>query len=67
MSVIVGLFMLFAGIYSVYGGGKTAVIVKQVKVGGGPVCLSENIPLVFYPTLFIVDSFQVIKTDMGTI
>ena len=21
----------------------------------------------FYPTLFIVDSFQVIKTDMGTI
>ena len=26
MSVIVGLFMLFAGIYSVYGGGKTAVI-----------------------------------------
>ena len=48
MSVIVGLFMLFAGIYSVYGGGKTAVIVKQVKVGGGPVCLSENIPLVFY-------------------
>lgn len=47
MSVIVGLFMLFAGIYSVYGGGKTAVIVKQVKVGG-PVCLSENIPLVFY-------------------
>ena len=23
--------------------------------------------LVFYPTLFIVDSFQVIKTDMGTI
>ena len=38
MSVIVGLFMLFAGIYSVYGGGKTA----------GPVCLSENIPLVFY-------------------
>ena len=48
MSVIVGLFMLFAGIDSVYGGGKTAVIVKQVKVGGGPVCLSENIPLVFY-------------------
>ena len=48
MSVIVGLFMLFAGIYSVYGSGKTAVIVKQVKVGGGPVCLSENIPLVFY-------------------
>ena len=48
MSVIVGLFMLFAGIYSVYSGGKTAVIVKQVKVGGGPVCLSENIPLVFY-------------------
>lgn len=23
--------------------------------------------LTFYPTLFIVDSFQVIKTDMGTI
>jgi hypothetical protein len=22
---------------------------------------------IFYPTLFIVDSFQVIKTDMGTI
>ena len=50
--VIVGLFMLFSGIHSVYGGGKQqakeAVIVKQVKVGGGPVCLSENIPLVFY-------------------
>ena len=45
-------FMLFSGIHSVYGGGKQqakeAVIVKQVKVGGGPVCLSENIPLVFY-------------------
>ena len=52
MFVIVGLFMLFSGIHSVYGGGKQqakeAVIVKQVKVGGGPVCLSENIPLVFY-------------------
>ena len=23
--------------------------------------------LKYYPTLFIVDSFQVIKTDMGTI
>ena len=44
MFVIVGLFMLFSGIHSVYGGGKQqakeAVIVKQVKVGGGPVCLS---------------------------
>lgn len=52
MFVIVGLFMLFSGIHSVYGGGKQqakeAVIVKQVKVGGGPVCLSENTPLVFY-------------------
>ena len=51
MFVIVGLFMLFSGIHSVYGGGKQqakeAVIVKQVKVGGGPVCLSENTPLVF--------------------
>lgn len=50
MFVIVGLFMLFSGIHSVYGGGKQqakeAVIVKQVKVGGGPVCLSENTPLV---------------------
>lgn len=40
MFVIVGLFMLFSGIHSVYGGGKQqakeAVIVKQVKVGGGP-------------------------------
>lgn len=44
MSVIVGLFMLFAGIYSVYGGGKTAVIVKQVKVGGGP-----RLPIGKYP------------------
>ena len=39
MFVIVGLFMLFSGIPSVYGGGKQqakeAVIVKQVKVGGG--------------------------------
>ena len=36
MFVIVGLFMLFSGIHSVYGGGKQqakeAVIVKQVKV-----------------------------------
>lgn len=40
MFVIVGLFMLFSGIHSVYGGGKQqakeAVIVKQVKVGGRP-------------------------------
>ena len=65
MSVIVGLFMLFAGIYSVYGGGKQqakeAVIVKQVKVGGGPVCLSENIPLVFYDRS--MDIIEVIFTS----
>ena len=61
MSVIVGLFMLFAGIYSVYGGGKTAVIVKQVKVGGGPVCLSENTPLVFYDRS--MDIIEVIFTS----
>ena len=61
MSVIVGLFMLFAGIYSVYGGGKTAVIVKQVKVGGGPVCLSENTPLVLYDRS--MDIIEVIFTS----
>lgn len=52
MLVIAGLFMLFAGICSVCGSGKhrakEAVIVKQVKVGDRPVCLSDNLPLVFY-------------------
>lgn len=28
---------------------------------------SADGPTAIYPTLFIVDSFQVIKTDMGTI
>ena len=40
MLVIVGLFMLFSGIHSVYGGGKQqakeAVIVKQVKSAAVP-------------------------------
>lgn len=62
MLVIVGLFMLFSGIHLVYGSGKQqakeAVIVKQVKVGGGPVCLSENIPLVFYDSsMSIIEVF----------
>lgn len=65
MFVIVGLFMLFSGIHSVYGGGKQqakeAVIVKQVKVGGGPVCLSENTPLVFYDRS--MDIIEVIFTS----
>ena len=65
MFVIVGLFMLFSGIHSVYGGGKQqakeAVIVKQVKVGGGPVCVSENTPLVFYDRS--MDIIEVIFTS----
>lgn len=50
MFVIVSLCLLFAGITSVCGKSqaKEAVIVKQVKVGDRPVCLSVNIPLVFY-------------------
>ena len=51
MFVIVGLFMLFSGIHSVYGGGKQqakeAVIVKQVKVGGGPVRSMDIIEVIF--------------------
>ena len=56
MFVIVGLFMLFSGIHSVYGGGK-----QQAKVGGGPVCLSENTPLVFYDRS--MDIIEVIFTS----
>lgn len=40
---------------------KEAVIVKQVKVGGGPVCLSENTPLVFYDRS--MDIIEVIFTS----
>ena len=65
MLVVVGLFMLFSGIHLVYGSGKQqakeAVIVKQVKVGGGPVCLSENTPLVFYDRS--MDIIEVIFTS----
>ena len=35
-----------------------------VKTG---ILLGEKVLFGVYPTLFIVDSFQVIKTDMGTI
>ena len=38
----------------------SATFGQELWAKDGKVCF-------FYPTLFIVDSFQVIKTDMGTI
>ena len=44
-----------------------AVLIEGPKACGKTTTAEQQAKSVIYPTLFIVDSFQVIKTDMGTI